>query len=113
MMSHPSGVHGLTLRRCLSGRVSPFSVAVLGVQFRRNIVPPKRSVSRVFLLSVHKNVGPVTVNAVTGPTCRRGDGNHSAALGRVMSAGTTHLSKSSSLMPPTVRADSRRLMPLW
>ncbi|EFT77208.1 hypothetical protein HMPREF9599_01484, partial [Cutibacterium acnes HL050PA2] len=67
MMSHTSGVHGLTLRRCLSGRVSPFSVAVLGVQFRRNIVPPKRSVSRVFLLSVHKNVGPVTVNAVTGP----------------------------------------------
>ena len=56
MMPHTSGVHGLTLRRSLSGRVSPFSVVALGVQFRRNIVPSKRSVSRVFLLSVHKNV---------------------------------------------------------
>lgn len=81
MMPHTSGVHGLTLRRSLSGRVSPFSVVALGVQFRRNIVPSKRSVSRVFLLSVHKNVGPVTVDAVTGPTCCRGDENHSAALG--------------------------------
>ncbi|TGY28350.1 hypothetical protein E5345_09850 [Propionibacterium sp. NM47_B9-13] len=64
-------------------------------------------------LPVHKNVGPVTASTVAGPTCRRGDENHSAALGWVMSAGTTHLSKSSSLMPPTVRADSRRLIPLW
>ena len=72
MMPHTSGVHGLTLRRSLSGRVSPFSVVALGVQFRRNIVPSKRSVSRVFLLSVHKNVGAVTVVAVTRPPGGRG-----------------------------------------
>ena len=75
MMPHTSGVHGLTLRRSLSGRVSPFSVVALGVQFRRNIVPSKRSVSRVFLLSVHKNVGPVTVDAGTRPTGGPGRGN--------------------------------------
>jgi len=73
VMPHTSGVHGLTLRRSLSGRVSPFSVVALGVQFRRNIVPSKRSVSRVFLLSVHKNVGPGP-RTVGGPPARGAGG---------------------------------------
>lgn len=31
--------------------------------------------------AVYKNIGPVTVNAVTGPIRRWGGENHSAALG--------------------------------
>ncbi len=42
---------------------------------------PEDACSSCPLPAVYKNIGPVTVNAVTGPIRRWGGENHSAALG--------------------------------